>query len=131
MNALLEALYKEYTELNTKLQKVAELITAYGGDNPGEKPVPVITKVYPPRPAPPVEYPIDGTWKAKVLFALDEAERPVTAHEVGNILHSYENEKSIEVCLNMATQYCSSLGAAGEIGVEKGYKNKYFLLPNS
>jgi ABC-type Fe3+-hydroxamate transport system substrate-binding protein len=141
MSKLLEALYDEYKGLKQRLDKVADLIVDYGGKlptNSSEEHFPAYTQgsfqinTH--------LYPSNGTWKEKILFVMKVLNEDTGAKEISKKLEAFERQVSEtegkefkpELISNMVTQYTSTMGKNGEIGVRNdGYRNTYFLNSNS
>jgi hypothetical protein len=129
---LLKALYLEYetltkqlNELNDKRNSVFELIEKYAVTNPSEIPV---SATYDFSKAEPIHtYPFSGTWKEKIIYALQRFSNPVAAIDITNLIARIENKTPAGLA-NTITQYCSAMALAGEIEADKSsYRNKYFL----
>ncbi len=142
MNTLLDALENEYkllakkrSELTNEIRLISEKISAvsntiisYGGQIPttdNNEPYSLLSHN-------PITYSKDAPWRDKVLFALQTLNRPATADEISNFIHSQDNSKSLDAILSMVTQYCSKLFKSHELVLKgkEGKKNKYFFKTN-
>jgi len=130
----LEQLYKEYQQLETRKAKVANLIVEYGGSiptpivtAPPTTTVPATTTIPPNQFHFSIYYPLAGTWKDKIRYILLRFDGPATVQEIVDKLIQYESDTDREKLHTTVTQYCSNMGKEGELIVESGYRNKYFV----
>lgn len=138
MSALLDELYKEYSELFEKIQGVRYLIVKYGGKIPeepisinlGDDEVRSLARDVAPTSIP--NYPWSGTWKEKILSVLSSKNQPMTTKEISAVIFELEEffgtGDSAQHTHNMVTQIASAMGRNGEIGVDSNsFRNKYFI----
>jgi hypothetical protein len=127
MKDMIETLSKEYIELHHKLNGVANLIKVYGGKLPSIPGHQYSEAVLEGLIEDVTAYPIGDTWKEKIKFVLKEAGKPSTVGTLSEIIKKHEPDTEMTKIVNALTQTCSAMAAKGDIGVEKGFKNKYFL----
>ncbi len=127
MSTLLDALYKEYNELKQKIDKVSDLIVSYGGKIPTSRPDFILSSQGSYKSTTKV-YPDTGTWKEKIMYALEDFNNPATAKMITMRLIQLEPEMSEEHIHNMVTQYTSAMARAGEIMKDDSdFRHKYFI----
>jgi hypothetical protein len=135
--SLLPSLYKEYTELTTKLTKLTDLISEYGGEIPSNTKNSI---ELPPKESTPLpqkkaiiidsSYPEKGSWKSKILFALKFIGKPSTVIELENFILEKEASENPDYIHRTVTQYTSTLAKSGDIDVDKSdFRSKYSLKP--
>jgi hypothetical protein len=74
------------------------------------------------------EYPITGTWKDKIFYALRVNGRPTKAAEIAAFMQKFEPAEKVNHVLSMVRQYTCNLAKDGNLGVESlGRSNLYFL----
>lgn len=128
--SLLQNLYKEYKELNVKLEKVKDLILAYGGTIP-EDYEPVI-KHDNQSITTHLNYSSLKGWKDKIVHILALYDRPLTVGEIAGYLKDLEPNKTDKQLSTTISQYCSNL-SKGEDAIliaesdSSGYRNTYKL----
>ena len=146
MSIELDLLYSEYHSLlsqyNTvkiRLESIVNVIKAYGGEAPDIDEIhnnqlrvnDIIDGI-----ASEKLYPKSGTWKEKILFALKQFRRPVTAVEVAGYLENNEARFNPDYYINappgnianVISVTMSKMGMENEISVDKSqFKNKYSL----
>lgn len=186
MTTFLQSLNQEFQDLTFKLNKLTDLITAYGGEVPiadlspspnrmmseqsestvslneilstqviptdtasSEKiieitqttnvvEIPIETSnvnihVRTPQPQSSsvltnFEYPQEGSWKDKIVYALRVGGKLATAKELSSFIQKFDSTNSASHVLSMVRQYTSNLGKSGFIGVDATqHANKYFL----
>jgi len=137
MSELLDSLYKEYSSLAQKLEKIADLIQAYGGQVPSQSRQTVLsaalslppTTFYGGGEGIPIEYPVGdtGTWKDKIKFTLDVLNAKVTAREISDFIVRKEDMETEKVEKSVS-QYLWSMSKDNEILIDKtGGRARYSL----
>lgn len=152
---LLPSLYSEYCDLTLKLQKLSDLINAYGGILPSvnkiqadhaikaNEDIPEFVPVIKPEAVHHSEhrhpnltpvatiYPKDGSWRAKMLYSLRHFSRPVTAVEVANYILTLEESLSEKTIYERTTDYLCKLDKERRIVSDRSDRPfKYFILPS-
>ncbi|RQO32023.1 hypothetical protein DBR32_04270 [Taibaiella sp. KBW10] len=141
MSKLLESLIEEYNQLKEKLDKVVELIQMYGGNIPNnyvgtpatidKNRIGIVSSSN--------SYPLDGSWRDKIIYVLKlhRVNKPLSARNIASeIIHNerslntnLEDDNEITKYHNMVTQYTSTMGKAGEIGVDAtNFRNYYYYI---
>lgn len=127
MKDMIETLSKEYVELHHKLNGVAALIKVYGGILPHIPGHHYSGDVIEATMGAILSYPSDDTWKEKIKFVLGELGKPSTVGEIFDVVKVYDTIRTETQIINALTQTCSAMAVKGILGVEKGYKNKYYV----
>lgn len=142
MISLLPSLYGEYYDLSQKLQKISDLISAYGGDPPtlddSKPPQQIIPTAVAPKVntansiknLPVIEsYPQHGSWREKMLYGLKHLGKPVTAQELTEYVLTAEQSCNITSITNTTAQYLSKLDKEKRVDVDKTFRPyKYSLI---
>lgn len=143
---LLPSLYSEYCDLHLKLQKLSDLINAYGGNTPSvvqnqiehtikvcnepeSEIVPVMKQEEPISPPEIIPYPQNGSWRAKMLYGLKHFGKPVTAKELAGYILTLENSFSEKKIEEKTSDYLCKLDQAKIIQSDRSDRPyKYSLL---
>ncbi|GEM_PF-5009138 len=74
------------------------------------------------------KYPIDGTWKEKIIYALTELKKPSMVKDIVNLIAHAEKAEDISQVHKTVSQYTSTLGKDGIINVDNSsYRHTYSL----
>ncbi|WP_162903436.1 hypothetical protein [Taibaiella koreensis] len=152
---LLPSLYSEYCDLSLKLQKLSELINAYGGILPSvnksqddhtikaKEDIPEFVPVMKPEAVHHFEhrhlnltpvatiYPKDGSWRAKMLYCLRHFSKPVTAVEVANYILTLEESHSEKTIYERTTDYLCKLDKERRVVSDRSDRPFKYSLPAS
>lgn len=75
------------------------------------------------------EYPKQGKWKDKIIYALRIGGKPSVAKDIATFIQGFEPSENAAHVLSMIRQYTCNLAKHGHIGVDNTeHANKYFLL---
>lgn len=126
--SLLQNLYKEYKELNVKLEKVKDLIIAYGGIIPEDH----IIKPENQNISLHMNYSDLKSWKDKIVYVLNLYNKPLTVGEIAGYLKDLEPSKTDKQLSTTISQYCSNLSKGSDAILiaesdSTGYRNTYKL----
>jgi hypothetical protein len=75
------------------------------------------------------DYPQQGTWKDKIIYALRIGGRPILAKDIATFIQRFEPPENAERVASSVRQYTSNLSKTGHIGVDNSsHAHKYFLI---
>lgn len=120
---ILNSLYFEYCDLSFKLQKIRDLISAYGGQVPSESTPTTSTECSPSgvtistittsgnqdKATTEHVYPLKGSWRDKIIFGLKSFGTAVTAKELSNYILHAEQSDDLKYIDATTAQYLSFL----------------------